>query len=240
MVALAIRGLPSDFRAAGSVFVRTRDFPLAVDALRHRRTSRRAFGGWVAGNSLRAWEYAWTMRQVAKHGVGSGAAVDFGAGKSPTPILLARLGYTTAVVDSDQLDNEYSNEWQWVDYGQWGIKTHRAGMEDRLFDEGSLSVAVSVSAIEHMPAETRRQSIGEISRAVHVGGLVVLTIDVLPDGKHLWNFAVDEIEPEEVHGTIDAFVDELQKSGLRLISREACPMKGDSDQLVEAFVLTKT
>src|SRR5665213_1462893 len=169
----AIRGLLSDFRAAGSVFVRTGDFPLASGALRHRRTSRRAFGGWVAGNSLRAWEYAWTMRQVAKHGAGSGAAVDFGAGKSPTPILLARLGYKTSVVDSDQLDSEYSNEWQWVDYGQWGINTHKAGMEDRLFDEGSLSVAVSVSAIEHMPAKTRRHAIDEISRAVRVGGLVV-------------------------------------------------------------------
>jgi hypothetical protein len=144
------------------------------------------------------------------------------------------------VVDSDQLDNEYSNEWQWVDYGQWGINTHKAGMEDRLFDEGSLSVVVLVSAIEHMPAKTRRHTIGEISRAVRVGGLVVLTIDMLPDGKHLWNFAVDEIEPEEVHGTIDAFVDQLQKSGLRLISRTACPMNGDSDQLVEAFVLTRT
>jgi SAM-dependent methyltransferase len=180
------------------------------------------------------------MQQVSKHGVGSGSAVDFGAGKSPTPILLARLGYTTAVVDSDQLDSEYSNEWQWIDYGQWGIKTFKAGMEDRIFDEGSLSVAISVSAIEHMAAETRRQSIREISRAVRSGGLVVLTIDVLPDAKHLWNFAVDEIESQEVHGTIDAFVDELQSSGLVLISREACPMKGDSDQLVEAFVLSKT
>ena len=179
------------------------------------------------------------MRQVAKHGAGSGLAVDFGAGKSPTPILLARLGYTTAVVDSDQLENQYSNEWQWVDYAKWGIKTFKAGMEDRLFDEGSLSVAISVSAIEHMPAEIRRQSILEISRAVRKGGLVVLTIDVLPDGKHLWNFAVDEIEPEEVHGTVDAFVEELKGSGLVLISREACPMKGDSEQLVEAFVLSK-
>lgn len=179
------------------------------------------------------------MRQVAQHGSGSGEAVDFGAGKSPTPILLARLGYKTSVVDSDQLDSEYSNEWQWFDYGRWGVKTYRAGMEDRLFDEGSLSVAVSVSAIEHMAADTRRQSIIEISRAVAIGGLVVLTIDVLKDGRHLWNFAVDEIESPEVHGTIDNFVDELEKSGLRLKLREACPMKGDSEQLVEAFVLTK-
>jgi hypothetical protein len=42
-------------------------------------------------------------------------------------------------------------------------------MEDRLFDEGSLSVAVSVSAIEHMPAKTRRHAIDEISRPVRVG-----------------------------------------------------------------------
>ena len=199
MGVLAIRGLRSDLRAAGTVFARTKDAALAAGAFRHRRTSRRAFGGWVAGNPLRAWEYAWTMRQVAQHGSGSGEAVDFGAGKSPTPILLARLGYKTSVVDSDQLDSEYSNEWQWFDYGRWGVKTYRAGMEDRLFDEGSLSVAVSVSAIEHMAADTRRQSIIEISRAVAIGGLVVLTIDVLKDGRHLWNFAVDEIESPEVH-----------------------------------------
>lgn len=74
------------------------------------------------------------------------------------------------MVDSEQLDNEYSNEWQWVDYGQWGIDTHKAGIEDRLFDEGSLSVAVSASAIKHMPAKTQRHAIGEISRTVRVGG----------------------------------------------------------------------
>lgn len=87
MGAPAIRGLLSDFRAPSSVFVRTGDFPLAAEALRDRRTSRRAFGGRVAGNSLRACEYAWTMRQVAEHGAGSGAAVEFSAGKSPTLIL---------------------------------------------------------------------------------------------------------------------------------------------------------
>lgn len=66
-----------------------------------------------------------------------------------------------------------------------------------------------------------------------------MTVDMLPDGNHFWNLAVDEVEAEEVHGTIDAFVDKIQKAGLRLFSRRAYPMNGDSDQLVEAFVLTR-
>jgi SAM-dependent methyltransferase len=230
--------LAYDLRAAGVVLGRSGDVDLARGAFRQRRTSREAFDGFVAGNPLRAWEYAWVMQQVAKHGSGSGTAVDFGAGKSPIPILLSRLGYTTSVVDSDQLEGEYANEWEWIDYGKWDVRTHRAGMQDRLFEEGSLSVAVSVSAIEHMPAVDRRKAITEIVRATRRGGVVVVTIDVLPDGKHLWNLAVDELEPIEVHGTVDTFVAELLGAGLQMVTRKACPLKS-GDQLVEAFVLSK-
>lgn len=231
--------LADDLRATGTVLAKTWDVRLARGVLKQRRTSRSAFGGFVAANPLRAWEYAWVMKQVADHGSGSGKAVDFGAGKSPIPILLAERGYSTFVVDSDQLEGEYANEWQWIDYGRWGVKTHKAGMEDRIFDEGSLSAAVSVSAIEHMPAADRRKAIGEITRAVRPGGVVVLTIDVLPDGEHLWNFAVDAIEPPEIHGTIDGFLDELTTSGLKLQRRDSCPIRG-TEQLVEAFVLFKS
>jgi SAM-dependent methyltransferase len=239
MPALSPVQLGSDLRASATVFIASGDRSLAVGAFRQRHASRKAFDGFVAANPLRAWEYAWVIQQIAKHGTGYGEAVDFGAGKSPIPILLADLGYATSVVDSDQLDNEYANEWQWVDYGKWGIKTHKAGMEDRIFDEAALSVAVSVSAIEHMAAETRRKAIEEITRAIKPQGLAVLTIDVMPDGIHLWNLVVDEIEPLGDHGTIDSFVSELEVGGLRLLRRASCPLKG-GQSLVEAFVLFKS
>ncbi len=175
---------------------------------------------------------------MAKYGTAHGEAVDFGAGKSPISILLADLGYVTSVVDSDQLESEFANEWEWVDYGKWGVKTHRAGMEERIFPEASLSVAVSVSAIEHMRAEMRRQAITEIARALKPQGLAVLTVDVIPNSDNLWNLVVDEIEPIDDHGTIHSFVAELEDAGLRLMRRTACPLTA-GDSLVEGFVLIK-
>ena len=216
---------------------------LAVDAVRVRRISRQAFGGWVAANPNRGWEYPWVLRHVRKLGAGvTKRAVDFGAGKSPVPIGLVRLGYDTDVVDPDSepvLGRRYGNEWDFVDYAPWGITTHRAGMEEQLFDADELGVAVSVSVIEHLPAELRRLAIREVARVVEPDGLIILTVDVQPGGsQQLWNRVVDEIEPLGVHGTVDDVVDEAAACGLSLRLIERCPIP-ESESAVVGMILRK-
>ncbi|MDT4936922.1 MAG: hypothetical protein QOG80_593 [Pseudonocardiales bacterium] len=188
-----------------------------------RRLSKKAFNGWATTHRPRWWEYPWIVREVRRRG-GGGKAADFGAGQSPVPLALAELGYETFVVDPDTLEGKYDNEWNFVDYGRWGITTIRAGMEDAVFEPGTLDVAVSVSVIEHLPADARRRGLQQIYTALKPGGLAVLSVDVLPDGIHLWNRVEDEIESLDVHGTVDDFMNECEAVGFSILQRSACPI----------------
>lgn len=202
------------------------DKPVATGVVRLRRTSRSAFG-WVSTSPTRQWEYPWVIQQVARLGAGrTRTAADFGAGKSPVPIELRKMGFTTSVVDPGVLGTKYGNEWDFVDYRQWGIETHIASMEEPVFEPSSLGVAVSVSVIEHVSAVVRRRALEELARVLEPDGLLVLTIDMIhgPD-RHLWNRVVDEIEPIEVHGTVDGFLDEARANGFQLRSMVPCPVE---------------
>jgi SAM-dependent methyltransferase len=184
------------------------------------------------------------IAQVQRHdGDSTRTAVDFGAGKSPIPIGLQTLGFATTVVDPDSepmLGRRAGNEWDFIDYGGWGIATIKAGMEERLFEPASVGLAVSVSVIEHMPAEIRRAAIAEVARVVAPGGLVIFTLDVLPGGsRQLWNRIVHEIEPFSVHGTADDVIEECAANGLELVFSERCPIN-ESETSVVGLVLRRT
>lgn len=128
---------------------------------------------------------------------------DFGAGKSPIPIKLASLGFTTHVVDPHQLLG-FTNEWDFRDYSPWGVTTHFARFEDPVFAIETLDIAVSVSVIEHLTADARRVGLAQVNRALVSGGLAVFTIDVIPGPeRYLWNRVVEVIEPPHIHGTVD-------------------------------------
>jgi SAM-dependent methyltransferase len=154
------------------------------------------------------------------------------------PLALADLGYHTYVVDPDTLGGKYGNEWDFVDYGRWGIETIRAGMEDPVFEAGTLDVAVSVSVIEHLPAEARRRGLEQIYSALRPGGIAVFSVDVLPDGINLWNRVEDEVEPVSVHGTVEDFYAECEAAGFRLEERASSPVTVP-ELKVRAVVLTK-
>lgn len=225
MKRLVRRIFPHLYQALGrgrTVLRASSDVRLAWSAVQMFRLSASHFDGWMTSHATRWWEYPWVLR----HAKGlSGRAVDFGAGKSPMPIALAQSGFEVDVVDPDTLQGEYENEWEWLDYGRWCITTHRAGMENSLYGDGELDLAVSVSVIEHLPAETRRQSLGELGRQVKSGGRVVITVDVLPGTEQLWNRVVDEVEPLDEHGTVTDMLDEARRAGLHLVHIERCPIR---------------
>lgn len=179
-------------------------------------------------HSPRWWEYPWVLREVSRNASPAGVAADFGAGTSPIPIALAERGYRTVVVDPDierLVGQRFGNEWDHADYTRWGIETRVAGMEDTVFPSGMLAVAVSVSVIEHVTAEVRRTGIRRIWDALATGGVFILTVDLEPDGLHLWNRILgQQVESVERHGTVDDLLCEASDVGFTLLSRCRCPM----------------
>jgi hypothetical protein len=179
------------------------------------------------------------IKQLVHYGFPHGRVADYGAGTSPVPIALARIGYETVVVDPDAvtlLGRKVGNEWDLADYSRWSIPLHRAGIEDRVFDDRELVGAVSVSVLEHLLADQRRQGLVRVADAMTSGGVFVCTIDLMPDGTFLWNRVEHEIEPAAVHGTLVHFIDEALASGFRLLECARCPIRPREPVVGLAFV----
>jgi hypothetical protein len=74
--------------------------------------------------------------------------------------------------------------------------------------------------------------------AMSTKGFAILTVDLLPGTRFLWNRVIDEIEPL-VHGTEDDLVAEFVGQDLRLVEASECPIPA-TDVAVKAFVFQKT
>jgi hypothetical protein len=198
--------------------------------------SRRSFG-WTTPHRTRWWEYPWILREVERRISGRAmTALDAGAGKSPMPIALAGLGLQTTVADpnsQEQTGKNSGGEWDWTDYSPWGVETRCAGMEEKLFKKASLGVAVSVSVIEHIPADVRRAGLMAMSTALEPGGVMVLTVDLVKGSRQLWNRVLDiEVEPLDVHGTVEDMIAEAHDAGLQLVHQELCPISTEHHDIL--------
>jgi hypothetical protein len=198
--------------------------------------SRKSFG-WSTPHRTRWWEYPWILREVERRLDGRTlTALDAGAGKSPMPIALAGLGLKTTVADPNSQEKTGKNsggEWDWTDYSPWGVETRCAGMEEKIFKKGSLGVAVSVSVIEHIPAEVRRAGLKALSTALEPGGLMVFTVDLVKGSRQLWNRVLDiEVEPLAVHGSVEDMIAEADAFGMRLVHQELCPVSTDHHDIL--------
>ena len=178
----------------------------------------------------RFWEYPWILREVERRMESrASTAVDFGAGKSPIPIGLSRLGLSCVVADPGvEKDGRLpGGEWEWTDYGRWGIETKRAGIEDAVVAPEALGFAICVSVIEHLPGEVRRAGIRQLAAALEPGGAAVLTVDLVGDTGRLSRWCLgEEVEPADDHGTIDDLIREAAEAGLTLERRTHCPLTG--------------
>ena len=80
-----------------------------------------------------------------------------------------------------------------------------------------MDVVYSVSVIEHMPRATWEGILARCRRWLAKNGRLVLTIDLIPGTKSLWNYAEGKVvEPVDIHGNIDDFVRCLNKQGFKL------------------------
>ena len=101
------------------------------------------------------------------------------------------------------------------------------------YKKGSLGVAVSVSVIEHIPATVRRAGLKAMSTALEPGGVMVLTVDLVKGSRQLWNRVLDiEVEPLEVHGSVEDMIAEAAQVGLRLVHQELCPISTEHHDIL--------
>jgi 2-polyprenyl-3-methyl-5-hydroxy-6-metoxy-1,4-benzoquinol methylase len=149
--------------------------------------------------------------------------LDVGAGVNPVPLMLAKRGAKMFTVDAHREERNLSqrsnwNEWGFLDYSQLDhrITSVRCSYED--WAPATLFHCIySLSVIEHLKADTRRVWIERFAAQLGNGGLLLLTIDIVPETNRLWCFAEGKlVEPEELHGTMETLLQELRASGFMI------------------------
>jgi len=134
------------------------------------------------------------------------------------------------------------NEWDFLDYGAAGL-AHRSWncTLEKLPRRPPWDGIYSISVIEHVPAATRRSLLRDIAIRTRPGGLVVLTIDLVPGTDELWNLNLGvEVENPAHHGSVDDVVSECAAVGLELFRQEVVRDWGSSRVDIALFALRRS
>jgi lipopolysaccharide transport system ATP-binding protein len=195
--------------------------------------SRQHFS-WFNRRSTRSDEYVWVVQQLAA--LQGGLIVDVGAGVSPLPIYIARLGHEVLTIDGSSTrrvpgEGQLSwDGWGYLDYGliERGIASMNANAIAVQLEPGSVSACVSVSVVEHMPGAGRRTLFGKFRDWLAAGGRLLLTIDLVPGTEDLWNLDQGQVvESRDTHGTLADLIRELENAGFAI--RESAVRRGYTD-----------
>ncbi len=198
--------------------------------LHARRTTR-----FYPDHAPRLWEYPVVAQLIAEELAPGSRLVDIGAGVTPLAPFLTSRGYVVDTVDPSPTIRTWPpqpewNEWDFLDYGAAGLAHRSWNCTLGEVPSGTpFDGAYSISVIEHVPAKVRRALLADISARTRLGGLVVLTIDLVRGTDDLWNLNLGvEVENPAAHGTIQDVVDECAAVGLELFRHEAVRNWGDS------------
>ena len=185
----------------------------------------RAKIGFFPAHTPRALEYPWILGNLPSDLKGC-TVLDVGAGVNPLPLMLAHRGATAVTVDGhmevrDIANRSTWNEWGFLDYSVLDrrVTSHQSFYEDWT-SKDRFAVIFSVSVIEHLPANVRRRWITKFAAQLQSGGLLLLTVDVVPETDRLWNFSAGiVVEPEGLHGTFDVLLNELREANFTIEER---------------------
>lgn len=181
--------------------------------------------GFFTRHLPRRLEYPWILERVSKCGE---TIVDLGAGVSPLPLLLALAGKHVTTVDYSDTVREIAekstwNEWGYLDYAQIdpAIRSINADFTKVILDAGSIDCVYSVSVIEHMPAQVRREIWLRSADALAPQGMLILSLDLQRGGSRLWNKDRGKaVEPPDEHGRLGHIVEELADVGIGIEKME--------------------
>lgn len=150
--------------------------------------------------------------------------LDVGAGLSPLPLSLANEGAHVVTIDNSTnirvLDNNQGwNEWGFFDYGclASSIKSLNIDVLTADFQFNSFDVIYSVSVIEHITAIDRRKTWNRLSQWLKNKGVLLLTLDLIPETEYLWNYASGKLVEEiDKHGDLNTIREELKSCGFAI------------------------
>ena len=188
-------------------------------------TARRTIGFFPAHNP-RALEYPWILANLDAD-LNDWRILDVGAGVNPLPFALAHRGAQVTTLDSHALTRDVQtreqwNEWGFLDYARLDprISSVRVAYEDYA-SASPFDAIYSVSVIEHVPANTRRAWIGQFAEQLTPGGLLLLSVDLVPGGEMLWNLSEGRVvESPEIHGDFSTLLNELREAGFAIESTD--------------------
>jgi 2-polyprenyl-3-methyl-5-hydroxy-6-metoxy-1,4-benzoquinol methylase len=202
----------------------------------------RSIFGWFTKHFPRLYEYPWLLSILGRNLKGM-TIVDFGAGLSPLPIMLNLRGAKVHTIDNSLTEVDIThigkrNEWGFLDYSQLckNIESHNGELTDNMFDKCSIDFFYSISVIEHLSAEVRRQVFNIVKRVLKKNGKILLTVDLYKKSDNLWNYSEGKIVEDEItHGNLMTLKEELSTLGFRDFSiiKQIMP---DSQQIDIAFV----
>jgi len=212
--------------------IKNSEFPEILQALVD--LSRKCFGFFNKTLS-RSIEYPYILNKLGvfdeKH------ILDVGAGVSPLPLYLAMKGASVVTVDNSeivrQLKSDFPawNAWGFFDYGsiQNGITSLNKDICTIQFTDGLFDCVYSVSVVEHMHSQSRRDMWRRMSHWVKDSGMLILTLDLIPKTELLWNYCEGKlVEKCEDHGDVKAVQDELVKEGFELYERKILRLPPES------------
>jgi hypothetical protein len=236
---------PRDFPPATLSLVSDRHpDPLSLITLRlhARRTT-----GFYPDHAPRLWEYPVVGALIAEHLPPGSRLVDIGAGVTPLAPFLTSRGFVVDTVDPSQTVRTWPpqpdwNEWDFLDYGREGLANRSWNCTlDRLPVRPPFDGGYSISVIEHVPAPVRQALLANISLRIRLGGLVVLTIDLVRGSDSLWNRNLGiEVEEPTLHGTIQDVVEECAAVGLQLFRNDVVRDWGESNVDIGLLALHQT
>lgn len=175
--------------------------------------------GFFPQTIIRTLEYPWLAARLSA--AGGLRILEVGAGVSPLPLFLARIGAEVTTVDPhptrrDPAARQDWNEWGFLDYAALDprIRSLQEPVES-LAGEAPFDVITSVSVIEHMPAAIRRAALKAMAGMLQPGGRMLLTLDLVPGSDALWRMSEgQEVEAAEVHGSVADVLAELSALSL--------------------------
>ena len=180
--------------------------------------SRAAFGFFPAHNP-RALEYPWIAASLPSD-VSGWRIADVGAGVNILPLWLARHGAHVITIDNHPLVRDIQardawNEWGFLDYASLDERVQSIHAPYETFASTTAFQCIySVSVIEHVPRDVRSVWITSFHRQLSSGGLLLLTVDLIPNSDALWNLSEGKVvEDTSVHGDFSGLLKELGDAG---------------------------
>jgi 2-polyprenyl-3-methyl-5-hydroxy-6-metoxy-1,4-benzoquinol methylase len=222
-LALTDQGLPLTDADASLVDVaygceETADWRLLLELTRLSREKL----GFFPKTIIRTIEYPWFVRRLLADP--RERVLDIGAGVCVLPLWLAQQDIDVVTIDYSphqrDLDNKVGwNEWGYLDYGRLHTRIVSHHLDAQLYEpDQPFDVIYSVSVIEHMPANVRRNVLSRLPSWLAPGGRVLLSLDLTPGTDKLWPLSEGQVvDCKQPHGTLHDIIAELKQAGLRII-----------------------